>query len=221
MVIRHRATNDEQKEERRQTILSAAFELFESISYDAVSMDTVAKRAGIAKGTVYLYFRTKEELFLELLTQEFENWFSEIEANLTLIREVQGGCTIDELAARIAATLQNRPTFIRLVAILHAILERNIDYFSALHFEQMLTGHMTRTGNLIELCLPFFKPGYGVNVIRQAYVLITGVHHLAEPAPIVRLVVEEEDLAMFQVDFTNYFSNSLRYFMLGLRQAAP
>lgn len=216
MVIKRRAISDQQKEERRQSILSAAFELFESISYDAVNMDTVARRAGIAKGTVYLYFRTKEELFLDLLTQEFENWFSEIEANLTMIHDSQGTCTIDEFVTRMAATLQNRSTFIRLVAILHTILERNIDFYAALHFKQLLAGRMAKIGDLIELCLPFLEPGRGRAVVLHVYVLIIGVHHLAEPAPIVQLVVDEEGLAIFQVSFMDYFLESIRIFLTGL-----
>ena len=56
-------------------ILDAALPLLEDAELEAVVMDEVARKAGVAKGTLYLYFRTKEELFLGLLERAFEAWF--------------------------------------------------------------------------------------------------------------------------------------------------
>jgi AcrR family transcriptional regulator len=51
------------KEERPAEITRAAMEAFAEHGYAATRVDDVAKRAGISKGLLYLYFRTKEELF--------------------------------------------------------------------------------------------------------------------------------------------------------------
>jgi len=51
------------KQGRPQEILEAAFEEFAANGYAATRLEDVAKRAGIAKGTIYLYFRDKERLF--------------------------------------------------------------------------------------------------------------------------------------------------------------
>ena len=53
--------------DRREAILSAALDEFAERGFEAARLDDVAKRAGIAKGTIYLYFRDKETLFQELL----------------------------------------------------------------------------------------------------------------------------------------------------------
>ena len=53
----------EQKVHRQEEILAAAFEVFAAHGYEAARLDDVARRAGIAKGTIYLYFRDKEQLF--------------------------------------------------------------------------------------------------------------------------------------------------------------
>jgi len=53
----------EQKLQRQEQILSAALEEFGANGYAATRLEDVAKRAGIAKGTIYLYFRDKERLF--------------------------------------------------------------------------------------------------------------------------------------------------------------
>jgi AcrR family transcriptional regulator len=53
--------------ERREAILAAALEEFSARGFAATRLDDVARRAGIAKGTIYLYFRDKESLFQELV----------------------------------------------------------------------------------------------------------------------------------------------------------
>jgi AcrR family transcriptional regulator len=53
--------------ERREAILAAALDEFAASGFAATRLDDVAKRAGVAKGTIYLYFRDKESLFQELV----------------------------------------------------------------------------------------------------------------------------------------------------------
>jgi AcrR family transcriptional regulator len=53
--------------ERREAILAAALEEFSARGFAATRLEDVAQRAGVAKGTIYLYFRDKESLFQELV----------------------------------------------------------------------------------------------------------------------------------------------------------
>ena len=53
-----------EKERRRQDILDTAEQLFFEQGYDTVTMDSLAQQTELSKGTLYLYFRNKEELFL-------------------------------------------------------------------------------------------------------------------------------------------------------------
>src|SRR5829696_6032461 len=54
-------------EARRAAILAAALEEFTARGYEGARLDDVAQRAGVAKGTIYLYFADKETLFQELV----------------------------------------------------------------------------------------------------------------------------------------------------------
>jgi AcrR family transcriptional regulator len=58
---------DARKGERREAILAAALDEFSARGFAAARLDDVAKRAGVAKGTIYLYFDDKEALFQELV----------------------------------------------------------------------------------------------------------------------------------------------------------
>ena len=53
--------------ERRQAIIEAAMDEFIARGFAATRLDDVAKRAGVAKGTIYLHFKDKEALFQELI----------------------------------------------------------------------------------------------------------------------------------------------------------
>lgn len=57
------------KEARPQELLSAALELFVEKGFAATRLDDVAARAGVSKGTVYLYFKSKEELFQAVIRE--------------------------------------------------------------------------------------------------------------------------------------------------------
>jgi AcrR family transcriptional regulator len=58
---------EQQKEARRSAIIDAALEEFTASGFTAAKLDDVAERAGIGKGTIYLYFDSKESLFEEVV----------------------------------------------------------------------------------------------------------------------------------------------------------
>ncbi len=58
------------KDARPDEIRAAALALFAERGFAATRLDDVARRAGIAKGTIYLYFPTKEDLFRALVRQD-------------------------------------------------------------------------------------------------------------------------------------------------------
>src|SRR5215475_1255228 len=68
------------REKRRAAILAAALEEFAVRGFADTRLDDVARRAHIAKGTIYLYFRDKESLFQELVRTMLSPLVDRIEA---------------------------------------------------------------------------------------------------------------------------------------------
>jgi AcrR family transcriptional regulator len=66
--------------ERREAILAAALDEFSARGFAATRMDDIAARAGVAKGTIYLYFPDKESLFQELVRAMLSPLVGAIEA---------------------------------------------------------------------------------------------------------------------------------------------
>ena len=57
---------------RRDEILKAATDLFSEKGYHEVTMEEIAEEMGVSKGTIYNYFSSKENLYLEILKESFE-----------------------------------------------------------------------------------------------------------------------------------------------------
>ena len=57
---------EELREKSREKILSAALELFANKGYDATSIDSIAKKAGISKGLIYNYYESKKSILLAI-----------------------------------------------------------------------------------------------------------------------------------------------------------
>ena len=215
---KRRAMNEEQKEERRRIILDVAWRLFAETTYDTVTMLGVAERAGLAKGTVYLYFRTKEELFLALEGEQLGAWFDEVDKQLGLVAPTSTDAAIDTVVRLLGDSLVGRQTLMRLLRISHTILEQNIDEATALRSKQVVGARVSHTGAILETALPFLDPGQGSRLLMQIYALVLGVQQLADPAPIVKTVVRDHNLVLFDINFTAEFSDMLRALLLGLAQ---
>ena len=71
---RTRARSDDAKRARRQFILSATDQLLRHEGFDAFTMNKLAAATDLAKGTLYLYFATREELVLALYTNLHDGW---------------------------------------------------------------------------------------------------------------------------------------------------
>jgi AcrR family transcriptional regulator len=84
------------KQARPQELLDAALDLFVEKGFAATRSEEVAVRAGVSKGTLYLYYPSKEELLKEVIRHNMVNQIAE---GVTIVREFDGSTS--ELLARV------------------------------------------------------------------------------------------------------------------------
>ncbi len=84
---RRRAVSDEDKSQRRDEIMAAAKEVFARKGFHATTIADIAKQAGLAYGSVYWYFDSKDELFHALMAVEESALRSHIAAALAALGE--------------------------------------------------------------------------------------------------------------------------------------
>lgn len=64
-----RARSDEAKRKKRDMLLATARDLLATMAYESIKMQDIAKAAGVSKGTLFVYFESKDQLFLEILNE--------------------------------------------------------------------------------------------------------------------------------------------------------
>jgi AcrR family transcriptional regulator len=212
-----RARKAEDKEGRRKLILGVARELWgEGASFATFNMAEVAERAGLAKGTVYIYFATKEALLLALLQEDLAEWMAVVDARLD-----QGGAwTPRRVAQLLADTLDERPSLTHLLSLMSSILEHNVPEDATLAFKTFLRDRVAATGARLEKRLPFLREGEGARVLVLCHALVTGLQPMARPPATVERLLARPDLAVFRVDFAKEMSAAVWSMLLGFAEIA-
>ncbi|MEM1347104.1 MAG: TetR family transcriptional regulator [Myxococcota bacterium] len=209
-----RARDDHAKSLKRRALLEAARQLLATTRHDDVSMSQLARAAGVAKGTLYLYFSTREEVFVEILTDELNDWF----ATLTrVLSEHAGRITPEQVGEAMAGTLAERATLLELWARLHPVLEQNIETSAATEFRRRLRDRLLPLGELMESKVAQLEPGDGFRVLLWTEALVLGLHQLANPTTAVAKALGALDLAMFRVDFSTELARSIATMLRGWR----
>ena len=177
-----RAKAQETRRKRRGAILAAAADLFEKQPYDSVTLDTIGRRVGVAKGIASLHFHTKEELFLEVMRSELDEWFDAVELRI----EGAAGPLPEILAEELAA----RPTMTRLLCVLHNITEQNVEILPAQNFLNRLRDRTTALGRTIEQNHPAFPQGEGAIFLRRLGAIVIGLRQTATLSGVFQALVE-------------------------------
>lgn len=104
---------DGRQRAKRERILNAATALFVQYGYRKTSIDEVATRAGVAKGTVYLYYRNKAELVLHAIALEKQGYLSRLRP--LLVRSIPPLERLQSLIALGLMAMMEMPLLSRLV----------------------------------------------------------------------------------------------------------
>ncbi len=209
MVIKTRARSQSAKEDRRNLLLAVARELFEQCAM-AFSMLEVAQKASLAKGTTYLYFATKEELLLELLSQELEAWFVELHHILEPALALEPS---KNLAIQIANSISSRQTLVSLFAVQVSILEQNLSYEAALKFKTFL---LEQSSSVIPKLEAIFPNSNGLEMLQTINALVIGLAQMSRPVGTMQLVLQRPEIAAMHVSFAVALEHSLSTLFMGL-----
>lgn len=212
-ALPQRARREEDKEARRQLILAEAQALYTATSYAEVKMADVAERSKLAKGTVFLYFPTKEALFLALLEGLLFAWLKRLEG---LLNSPEGRWAGAKVARTVAASLEGEETLTRLLALRQPVLEQNVTVEQVRGFKERLLEAMGRMGALLEERLAFLKPGEGGRFFIHLHALVAGLRQMADVPPVMREVLDAPHMAPLRVDFTRELTDSLTTLLRGL-----
>lgn len=219
-----RARKQEEKDQRRGEIVREAWRCYQQDGYNAMTMSAVAAGVGLAKGTLYLYFPTKESLLLEVLTHEFRRWFAELQSALERATNNAGPSQSPErLAGVVADSLAARPNLLQLLAESHVILEQHADEAAVLRYKTMIASGMEHLAHPMAraLGLPSDDSDEGAtrvgSLLQVLYALTIGLWSMTRRSPIVETVMDEHpELEIFRIDFAQTLRDATSALFLGM-----
>lgn len=167
IAINHRARSSEQKALRRHAVLETAEMYFKEVGYEAFSMAQLAKKSGVAKGTLYLYFNTREELFLTLYEQSLIRW-SQI-----FIGSLFNTMTSKAYAQSLYKTTQADGVFLPLLIRLEHVIEHNVSIPRLIESKRMFIHQVEAVAEVTSTALRL-STGQATEVVKTMGVLLIG-----------------------------------------------
>jgi len=205
-MLKQRAMGEADKEERRSAILDAAERLFVKQPNRMASVAEVATAAGLAKGTVYLYFPGKEEMLLALHerhTQHFFDRFMEL---------AQGGTDVgfDEILEVARAHFIAAPGRLALTSWCFAMLDREMPIEPAIAFKLRVGARVAAAGTALEKHFPTLAPGAGARLLQHSMSLMVGLWQFIHPNQRFARALEKSGLNVYMRDFDAEVERALR-----------
>ena len=184
-----RARRPEHKQQRREAILAAARELALASGVRNVSLGAVADAVGLAKSNIVRYFGTREEIYLILAAEEWQQWGAAINARL---RDRTG---TDEVVAALSETLADRPLLCDLLSHTTTSLEHNVSVPAARAFKRAIIDVIADVGTCVSHATDLTE-AEGVELAAAATALAGLLYPMANPsAALAELYAQDPDIA--------------------------
>lgn len=199
-----RALGLEEKSQRRAAIVHAAEELLHRNPAATFSVEALARRAGLAKGTVYLYFHTREEVLLALHETQIHALFDVLARTLALPHA--------DARSVVRAGLRHyaaHPEFYPLAGNCRYMLDTKIGVEAALAFRLGLAQRLAAIGERVEALYPGLRPAEGAALLVNSYALIIGLWQQADTPEVLRDAMKRPDMKVFRIDFEAQLEQAL------------
>ena len=106
---------------RKEEIIKACEELYDKYNFKDITIKLISEHTSFSRPSIYNYFETKEEIFLDVFKKEYEKWTDE----LNLIRENNDSMTKDAFATSLAHTIEHKERLLKLLSMNMYDLEEN------------------------------------------------------------------------------------------------
>ena len=138
---KRRARTDEDKRQRRETILRAADTHFAAAGFEAFSMAELGKLSGVAKGTLYLYYETREEVLMALHLAKLSDWEERMHSRLDSV------VSDDDFISALHDTMSEDAAMLRLMSRLDSVIEHNISIDTLIAAKRQMAATLSRVAS--------------------------------------------------------------------------
>ena len=162
---------------RREEIIAACAELYETMSFKEISLKDIALKTSFTRTSIYNYFVTKEEIFLALLQQEYEEWVAALH---TLREQATGGMTVQAFADALAATLDARRRLLKITTMNIYDMEENSRPEKLAELKRVFGASLAAVDACLCAAFPSLNPEQRITFIYAFFPFIYGLHAYTE-----------------------------------------
>ncbi|WP_431836328.1 TetR family transcriptional regulator [Cellulomonas sp. Y8] len=212
-----RARTDEQRDERRRTILSTAAAMLTEMPVADLSLNELSKRVGLARSNVLRYFESREDILLELLARELGEAIAALDVPEGLGADAPLTARIGGVAEAVADALTTRPVLCDLISAQAAVLERNVSTQVALRHKRASRTSVSALVHVIQRQVPELTGPEAVEVIAMTILLLAGAWPGSRPTEaLLAAYAEDPSVAQFTVDFREVVARTVEFSAVGL-----
>lgn len=205
-----RARTSSQKAERREAIIRAAEYHLRESGLDGFSMGALAKRVGIARGTLYLYFETREELLLTLYVEQVTAWSG------MLLETVFDDIDDETFLQTFMAAFKNDPLFLQLLSRLGDVIEHNVSLERLIESKRFVNGIILELTSHVSRSLKLSQENAS-DLLISLLVLMNGVSQIDHGPHIDQKLLPDDLQAMANVTSEGVYMNAGRFILSGIR----
>jgi len=170
------------EEERKAEILDACDRLYEEKGFREITIKDISTETSFSRPSIYNYFQTKEEIFLGLLTREYELWT----ADLVRIAGTDGGMnreqmSKEQLTREIGKSLEKRRTLLKILAMNIYEIEENSRLELLTAFKVRFAESLETFGRLLRSALPELTDARAEAVRYAFFPFMNGIYPYAYP----------------------------------------
>jgi AcrR family transcriptional regulator len=217
-----RARTEQQRTERRRTILATAAAMLAEMPAAQISLNELSKRVGLARSNVLRYFESREAILLELLDRELADAVAELQAVPTA---ASAGLhdRVGRVADAIATTVAARPVLCDLVAAQAAVLERHVSTEVVLRHKRATRASVHALTRYLRSHVPELTDQQAVEVVVLTVLLVAGAWPHGQPTEALRAAyASDPTVADSTIDFADVVRRSVQLTLLGeLRAGQP
>lgn len=175
---------------RREEIINACEELYKKENFKDITLKQIGEKTTFSRTSIYNYFQTKEEIFLALFQREYEKWIED----LNKIYEKNERLMIEELANKLAHTIEKRPTLLKLLAMNLYDMEDNSKMEALVEFKQAYGNSIKAVKRCLDKFVTNMNEEEKTNFILSFFTFMYGIYPYAVVTAKQKEAMEKADV---------------------------
>ncbi|WP_203640505.1 TetR/AcrR family transcriptional regulator [Levilactobacillus andaensis] len=205
-----------EKNAKAQQIAAAAWQLFSQHAFSDISMAMIAQQAGVAKGTLFNYYQSKESIFMTLLLTGYRDYFTTLAAEWTAKPVANAAQLKTRLVDQTRTLISDHATLVRLNALRGPVLESHADRAQTEQGRRNLYAANLALGRVVATQVPTTLSAAQAShlfVIQSA--IISGLMNLTGLDQFNHTTLNV-DFPAFQIDLTAEVCQTFGYYLDGI-----